>query len=85
MTSAQSSFPSPSGLTPDQQQQLFNMQLKQLEDENKRKENEQNLRLKQMEEEYAIKMEALHSIVRGSGGSKEHKSEGELKLKSLKF
>ena len=46
MTNTQSSFPGPSGLTSDQQQQLFNIQLKQLEDENKRKENEQNLRLK---------------------------------------
>ena len=84
MTGAQSSFPGPNDLTSDQQQQLFNMQLKQLEDENKRKENEQNLRLKQMEEEHTIKIEALHSTVRGSGGSKQHKSEDKLKSEVLK-
>ena len=79
MTGAQSSFPAPNGLTPDQQQQLFNMQLKQLEDENKRKENEQNLRLRQMEEEHAVKMEALRSTVRGSGGSEQLESEGKIR------
>ena len=37
-----------------------------------------------MEEEYVVKIKVLRSIVRGSGGSKQYKLEGELKPKVLK-
>ena len=37
-----------------------------------------------MEEEHAVKMEALRSIVRGSGGSEQYEWEGELKPEILK-
>ena len=83
MTGAQSLLPAPGGLTADQQQQLFSIQLRQLDNELKQKENEQNLRIKQMEEEHAVKMQALRSTLRGAGGSEQLELEGELKPEVL--